>query len=71
MSSFNISDITLSGAYVNAVAAAHESDRRKAGHGIVTLTKIGPKLLLGHEAKPLKTSIPTIGESPRLRCECH
>ena len=37
--------------------------------GIVTLTKNGPNLLLGHEAKPLKMSISTTGESPRFRCE--
>jgi len=36
---------------------------------IVTLTKNGPNLLLDHEAKPLKMSISTIGESPRFRCE--
>jgi len=39
--------------------------------GIVTLTKNGPNFLPGHEAKPLKTSILTIVESPRLRCESH
>ncbi len=37
--------------------------------GIVTLTKNKPNLLLDHEAKPLKMSISTIGESPRFRCE--
>jgi hypothetical protein len=37
--------------------------------GIVTLTKNRPNLLLDHEAKPLKMSISTIGESPRFRCE--
>jgi hypothetical protein len=37
--------------------------------GIVTLTKNGPNLLLDHEVKPLKMNIPTIGESPRFRCE--
>ena len=30
MSTFNISDITLAGAYVNAVTAAQGSDRRNA-----------------------------------------
>ena len=38
-------------------------------NGIVTLTKNGPNLLVDHEAKPLKLSISTIGESPRFRCE--
>ncbi len=31
MSTFNISDITLAGAYVNAVTAAKDSDHRTAG----------------------------------------
>ena len=31
MSTFNISDIHFAGAYVNAVAAAKDSDRRNAG----------------------------------------
>ncbi len=43
--------------------------RVRAFGGIVTLTKNGPILLLDHEAKPLKMSISTIGESPRFRCE--
>ncbi len=38
-------------------------------NGVVTLTKNGPNLLVNHEAKPLKLSISTIGESPRFRCK--
>jgi hypothetical protein len=32
MSTFNTRDITLAGAYANAVTAAKDSDRRNAGH---------------------------------------
>ena len=32
MSTFNISDINFAGAYVNAVTAAKDSDRRNAAH---------------------------------------
>ncbi len=36
MSTFNISDITLAGAYANAVTAAKDSDRRNAGRRLET-----------------------------------
>jgi hypothetical protein len=36
MSTFNISDITPAGAYMNAVTAAQSSDRRSAGRNIET-----------------------------------
>ena len=36
MSTFNISDITLAGAYVNAVTAATDSDHRTAGRRLET-----------------------------------
>jgi len=52
------------------IAAAHNDNfAAMSAFGIVTLTKNKPNLLLDHEAKPLKMSISTIGESPRFRCE--
>jgi hypothetical protein len=36
MSTFNFSDITLAGAYANAVKAAQESDCRNAGRHLET-----------------------------------
>ena len=36
MSTFNISDITLTGAYVTAVSAAKDSDHRNAGRHFET-----------------------------------
>ena len=36
MSTFNISDITLAGAYVQAVTAAKDSDHRSAGRRLET-----------------------------------
>jgi hypothetical protein len=53
---------------IAATRIAHFEARRWPA-GIVTLTKNGPNLLLDHEAKPLKMSISTIGESPRFRWE--
>ncbi len=54
-----------------AMGLGEQGDQALIGRrdGIITLTKNGPNLLLDHEAKPLKMSISTIGESPRFRCE--
>ena len=43
MSSFNITDVTIAGAYVNAITAAQDSARRNARHH--TELRQGPGLL--------------------------
>jgi hypothetical protein len=43
MSSFNITDVTIAGAYTNAIAAARDSARRNARHH--TETSRGPARL--------------------------
>ena len=51
------------------IREAHGRVEEWVREGIVTLTRNGPNLLLDHEAKPLKMTISTIGDSPRFRCE--
>ena len=60
-------------------AGLHRTDRRNGlgaypggwlgdlSGGIVTVIKYGPILVFLREAKPLKTRIVTVGESPRFR----
>ena len=61
MSTINISEITLAGAYVNAVTAAKHSDHRNAGRHLETGEGSNAVKMLKALARRIATAIVELG----------